>query len=111
MAKSKIKCTKCHEELSQEDFYPSCLKRHLYICKKCHNKIVKKHTERYLDSVRNLPTEDFNRMYGGFNVKILNYVREGEKRYVIIPTKGKLLSTNDKEEFIQQIKEILANYP
>jgi hypothetical protein len=50
-------------------------------------------------------------MYGGFNVKILNYVREGEKRYVIIPTKGKLLSTNDKEEFIQQIKEILANYP
>ena len=33
------KCNKCHETKELDKFYPSMLKRSIYHCKKCHNKV------------------------------------------------------------------------
>lgn len=100
-------CKECHKDLSEKDFYPSTLKRKWYICKKCYNKKTEPCRKKYHEELKNLVKEDFDRFYGGYEIKIINWVRKGEFKYFIKSTAGKVIQTNKKDEFINNLKKIL----
>lgn len=98
-------CTICHRELPDTEFYPSLLKKYDYKCKKCHQKRCKD----YNNSIKNFVEEDFNRYYGGFNIKILNFARPNEYKFIIESTKetARPFYTNDLKEFMDKLWEEL----
>lgn len=101
------KCTLCHKELEDDQFYPSNLKRHLYQCKKCvYEKYTKRSTKKYNDSIRNYSDEKFNQYYGGYVVAILNHIKKNEYKYTIKGTDGYMIQTNDIEYFKKKMDEI-----
>lgn len=55
----------------------------------------------------NQAAKDFNNMFGGYNIFILNHVKRGEKKYNITHTdKGIIFQTDNKEAFIKYIAEM-----
>ena len=74
------------------------------------NKWMYENNKRYAKEIKEMPEKEFDMYYGGLNVKILNFVREGEYRYVIESTNGKTLSTNDSKEFMAKINEIVGKF-
>lgn len=103
-----VRCTLCHKDLPESAFYPSALKRHQHQCKKCsYDMYGKKHNQKYADNIKKLPEREFDVFYGGYTIKILNYVRGTECKYNIISTKGNTFSTNDGNDFIEKIKKIV----
>lgn len=99
-----IICKICGEELPKKAFYPSILKKGTPYCKKCcYEKWQKKANAKYVESLKNLPDPEFNRLYGGYNIKILNFAREGEFRFTISSTDGNIFKTNDPHEFMEKL--------
>lgn len=105
-----IKCTICHRELPESEFTPSFLKRGQHQCKKCvYEKYGKKAQEKYLKSISELPEKNFDEFYGGYVIKVLNFTRKGEFKYIINSTKGDTFQTNSKDDFLDKINKILTN--
>ena len=44
---------------------------------------------------------------GGYKIYILNHVKEGECKYNIVSTKGKVWNYTSKEMFMDKLKELL----
>lgn len=102
------RCTLCHQDLPESDFYPSALKKGQYQCRKCtYEHYQKKSNKKYSESLKQLDEIDFDRFYGGFNIKVLNYPRPNEYKYVIMPTRGKTYVTNSLEDFMGYLWEEL----
>lgn len=101
-------CSYCGKDLAERNFYPSTLKRKRHICKKCQNKETEPSRRKYLQSLKELPEIDFNRYFGGFSISILNYTKKNEFKYIIKPTRGEIITTNDKDLFLEKIKNILT---
>lgn len=100
-------CTICRQELPDSAFYPSQLKKHNYQCKKCtYEKYGKKSIQKYVTEVRDLPNKNFDALYGGYVVAILNYVRPKEYKYTIKGTNGYMVQTNDIGYFKKKMDEI-----
>ena len=99
-------CTVCHRDLPEGEFYPSSLKRGWHICKKCHNKKTAPSVKKYQASLKTLDDLDFNRFWGGFTIKVLNFARDGEYRYSAKSTDGSICQTNDKGEFVDYLKKV-----
>lgn len=105
-----MKCTLCGKDLPENEFYPSLLKKKQHHCKKCfYEHYQKKAIKKYEESLKKFPELDFNRYCGGYEIKILNYAKNGEYKYIIKSTVSEFLQTNDKEKFINKIKNILDN--
>lgn len=47
-----------------------------------------------------------NDIIGGYKIAILNYVKDGEKKFVIQSTSGKLFATDSKQEFMAYLGNI-----
>ena len=96
-----MKCSLCKKDLPESEFYPSILKKGLRHCKKCMYKHYgKKSNYKYQKSLKELPEGDFDLYYGGYNIRVLNYTRPGEYRFVINATRGKTYKTNDFKDFM-----------
>ena len=99
-----ITCRICGEELPEDAFYPSTLKKGTPYCKKCYyKKWQKKAASKYVESLKHLPDPDFNHFYGGYNIKILNFAKDGEFRFTIESTEGKVFKTNDPHKFMEKL--------
>lgn len=106
-----IKCTLCQRELSENDFYPSSLKRKQFQCKECsYKKYAKKSHKKYMECLKEIPYKEFDTFCGGFSVYIINYTKPKEKRYTIKGTSGYFFQSNNSAEFIDEIKKITAQY-
>lgn len=46
---------------------------------------------------------DFDRFYGGYNIKVLNYARPNEYKYIISSTAGETFNTNDFDSFLEKL--------
>ena len=99
-----MKCTICKRDLPEDSFYPSSIKHYQYQCREC----IRKQNNAYQKEVRESAYKDFDRFYGGYVISILNY--PSPCRYTIKGTKGLLISTNDSNEFINKVKEIIEQY-
>lgn len=102
-----VRCTLCHKDLPESEFYPSALQRGQHQCKKCcYQAYGKRNTQKYVESIRQLPERNFDTFYGGYTISILNYAREGEYKYVIRSTDGKCFATNDSDAFMAEVGKI-----
>ena len=102
-----VRCTLCHKDLPESEFYPSALQRGQHQCKKCcYQAYGKRNTQKYIESIRQLPERNFDTFYGGYTISILNYAREGEYKYVIRSTDGSVFQTTCKSDFLLKIDEI-----
>lgn len=101
-------CTICKKELADSQFYPSQLKKHNYQCKKCsYEKYNKKNIKKYVEELKNLPSTNFDKFYGGYTVVILNYTKPKEYKYVIKGTNGLMIQTNDVDYFRKKFEELV----
>ena len=107
-----IRCGHCKRELPESEFYPSHLKRGQNTCKKCNNAWTNAYHKRYIKTLKEqenrIEEAEFNNLFGGYLVTILNSIRSGEYKYVIKNTDGYLLSTNNVQEFKTKLNEILG---
>lgn len=103
------KCTICHKELPDSEFYPSQLKKHNYQCKKCsYEKYGKKGIQKYFAEIKELPNKNFDSFCGGYIVAILNYVKKNEYKYTIKGTNGIMIQTNDVDYFRKKFDEVIG---
>ena len=104
-----IKCTLCGKELPEGEFTPSFIKRGQHQCKKCvYERYGKKAQKKYFNSISELEDKEFDKFCGGYVIKVLNFVRNGEFKYIISSTTGDTFRTNDKGEFYEHISKILT---
>lgn len=104
-----VKCTLCGKDLPESEFSPSFLKRKQFQCKKCvYERYGKKAQKKYFDSLDELAEKVFDAYYGGYVIKILNFAKPNEFKYIITSTKGDSLYTNNKQEFIEYINRIIS---
>jgi hypothetical protein len=47
-----------------------------------------------------------NDIIGGYKIAILNYAKEGEKKFVVQSTLGELFATDSKQEFMAYLEAI-----
>lgn len=73
-------------------------------CKTCGYKQIRKQ-RRYKTYREQKKKADW--FVGGYKIYVLNYAKEGEFKYVILPTDGKMFKTNDKQEFFNKLKDCL----
>ena len=100
------RCTLCHQDLPESDFYPSALKKSQYQCRKCiYEHYQKKSNKKYNESLKQLDEKDFDRYYGGIKINITNYPQEFE----ISQTSGEYFRTKNKEEFIEHLLKIIKS--
>ena len=97
-----MRCTVCKKELPESDFYPSRLKNHQHICKKCFCAREKEYRSK--DILNDSDRERFERYYGGIKINIQNYPQTFE----IVKTTGEYFITRSKEEFIKKLLDILG---
>lgn len=108
------RCPKCGETKPKSEFYKNAhMKDGLSVqCKKCHNKYSVQYMKEYKIWDREEQIKDdinnFNRYMGGYKMTILNYVKKGEFKYNIESTSGELIRTNDKQEFLENLKDCLC---
>jgi hypothetical protein len=100
-----MKCIKCRKELPESEFYQSDIKNHTHICKECKKTVNKKWLENKV--IKDECANNFNLFYGGYEIRILNFARENEYKFIIKGTDGYFTKTNDKEEFIKKLLDIL----
>ena len=99
-----VRCTICHRDLPETEFYANYLKRYQYQCKEC----TKVKNNKYKKEISEYPEKEFGRYYGGFTLTILNY--PSPYRYAIKGTNGFFFQTNNINEFLEQIKIITDTY-
>ena len=57
------------------------------------------------------PSVDFDKACGGYQITILNHVKEGETRFNILRTgDGKIVNTNNPDKFIEIITNLTNRY-
>lgn len=122
-----IVCRRCHRELPESEFYPSCLKHHQRICKKCSNEKSKDYYNKDLEHSRKIRAKyarehrelcrKFLREYrkrvkqsavdlenavmsmtDGYTIRVLNYAKKGEYKYSV-DGNGKHFATNELKIF------------
>jgi len=108
MAK-KIKCIRCGKSLPESEFYPSCLKRYCYLCKKCHYKKTSKYIMAYQkrrkgQEIANINPNDY---IGGLSIRVLNYAKKNECKFSIESTDGISFKTSDKKEFMRELSLLI----
>lgn len=106
-------CAKCKEEKSIDDFY--FLNHRGYYdcyCEKCRNKMSSDWQKRNPERQRELNEKSIKKKekdayisIGGWKMSALNYTKKNEYKYTAINTNGDFFQTNDKEDFIDFIKE------
>ena len=114
-------CSSCGTTQPIDHFYKDSRYKdgRMCYCKKCRKDKVKQFTKAYLEingfSYYN-PThkKDIKRLnkidkvLGGYNIHIPNYVKEGEYKFNIIPTRGKPFCTNTFTDFIDYLYKNLG---
>lgn len=107
------RCPKCKQLKSESDFYKNAhMKDGLSChCKSCHNQqtyqATKNHRIRIKQEENQKQLDDFNYSLGGYKIRILNYAKPGEYKYIINSTSGQSFKSNDKLQFIHKIKELI----
>ena len=96
-----MKCFCCKKDLPESEFYPSKLKNHDYICKKCFCEQIKEYQNECI--LNETKERDFERFYGGIKINIQNYPQAFE----IQKTTGEYYITKSKDEFIKKLLDIL----
>lgn len=96
-------CSICKRELPDTEFYPKAIKRYQYQCKEC----TQKKNKKYIKEIKELEDRDFDSIYGGYVVAILNHVRSKEYKYTIKGTNGYMIQTNDVDYFRKKMDEIV----
>lgn len=57
------------------------------------------------------PSVDFDKACGGYQITILNHVKDGETRFNILRTSdGKIVNTNNPDKFIEIITNLTQRY-
>lgn len=106
----KIKCIHCDKEFPETEYYPSILRRHYHICKKCYNKKVMQYVRAYQKRIRNKkkePNINPDKYVGGINIRILNHTKKGEYKFNILSTDGISFQTNNKKELLKEITSLV----
>lgn len=95
-------CRFCRKVLPYYKFYKrSISKDGCYpICKSCYNKL-------YSDENYRKAMDTFEDHFGGCTIHILNQPKKGEHKYNIITTKGSIFSYDDREYFLDKLKQML----
>lgn len=96
-------CTCCKRKLSLNSFYKRSISKDGYypICKSCYRKLYNGN-ENYRKAM-----DTFEDHFGGCTIHILNQPKKGEHKYNIITTKGSIFSYDDREYFLDKLKQML----
>lgn len=105
-------CNRCHKNLLLIDF-PIDLKNkdgHKGICKNCTAEYNKKYHARQkgkIAKIQSLEIDTAKQEYilGGIKAFVLNHVKEGEFKYNVINTDGRILKTNQRGKFFSYLEE------
>lgn len=111
-------CVKCKRTLPEDKFYPSTIRKGWYCCKECQNQITYKNAKlerAYNRKVKALveeaaeknQMEEFDRLYGGYTLMILNTTNPGEFKYTINGTNKDFFRTNSSKDFLNKVSEII----
>lgn len=105
------KCRVCKRELPDSAFHKSSLAVYNYICKECKNKQSKEYYYKYYhkDDIaeQKKNEENFEHALGGYVIRILNHTKPFEHKYIIQPTEGEAWVTDDKEQFLKKLNELI----
>lgn len=103
-------CTQCKQYLEEKFFGSNKFRKdHLTrICRNCINKYVKNKKIRTIqqENSEDIANMVFNKVFGGYNIYILNTTRPGECKYNIISTDGMYFMSNDRKEFYKTMEEL-----
>lgn len=124
MTEQTRKCSMCRRELPLSEFYKTKAGKYLYHCKECNNeycraryksggdkKILKEiliasglhYKGGYQPKPVKIIKRDFN-ILGGVKIYVLNHTSGSERKYNVVHTSGKLYQTDNKDEFLQYLK-------
>lgn len=67
----------------------------------------KKNNLKYQEGLKQLPEIDFERYNGGYRIAIQNYAKPAEHKFCIKSTSGEVFATDDAEEFIKKIRQVI----
>lgn len=99
-------CNHCKRDLPETAFSPSRRKLKYHTCKDCENAKSADYTRSQILNEEN--ESNFDRLYGGYIVAILNHTRANEYKYTIKGTNGIMIQTNDIEYFRKKMDEIIS---
>lgn len=102
-------CIKCGTKLTEDNWYPSVAKRNYHLCKKCYNKSTEKYnlTKRELDDIESITS--FDKIFGGYTIRILNHASFGYPKYQITPTNGPDFMTTSLVKFKKRLLDIIKD--
>lgn len=97
-------CHVCGRVLPDFEFY-KCKKER--ICKECYK--LREYKRIYKKELLDEQAQkfDFNKMNGGYVIRILNHTKPFEHKFNIQSTEGEVWATDDKEQFLKKLNELL----
>ena len=113
-------CSKCKKDQNIDQFHADIRYKDGYmgVCRTCRRENTRRYIQlhpEYRIRMKHFQEEhrkskqilnDADKIIGGYKVYISNYVKSGEYKFNIVPTKGELFKTNDFSSFIRYLKNL-----
>lgn len=100
-------CHVCGRVLPDFEFYKGRIKRGNFICKECEKRRNNDYYHKDSITTQKKNKANFEHALGGYVIRILNHTKPFEHRFNIQPTEGEAWVTDDKEQFLKRLNELI----